>query len=254
MRALVATLLALTALSGCSDQKAEKHPNKLVSCSVAMPRDWPDAIAANEVKAGSANAVQVVAASDDGRTTIVKSWANDYGLSLHTTDEQSRPIITSDDEPHVVEFDGRKVKLAIQKPGHPATFHLWDAETGGPLVPIDLTYPGKDYNRSSDGTTTVWAEGHRLFAHRPDWSQQRLIAEVENSDQVGSISGPSVHGDFVSWWVSEGAVHVTDVRNGATVHLERGNRHEVVGGALTRFAKDFTSWAPLTALSPLPAC
>lgn len=252
MRTLVA-ILAITALSGCANPVEERYTNKLVSCSVSLPQDWRDALAANEVKAAPANAVQIVAASDDGRTTIVQTWSSVLELALHTADGQRRPIISTRDHLTVIEFDGRRVKFAVQEAGQRATFHTWNAETGDPPVQVDGEYPDQVLDRSSDGTTSVWTEEHRLFAHRADWPQQRLVAEIEKSYRVGYIWQPRVHGDFVSWSGMD-SLYVTDLRTGATVHSTKGYALSVVGGALTMYDVTVASATPLSGLSPLPGC
>lgn len=250
-RALVALALVLTA---CTPEVEERYTNKLVSCSASLPPDWRDALAAYQVKASPANVVRVEAASADGRTTIVQTWSSEVQLALHTADGQRRPIISSRGYLNVIEFDGRRLKFGVSPgDGRPATLHTWDAETGAPPVQVDGRYPDPELRRHSDGTTSVWTEEHRLFAHRADWPQQRLVAEIQKSDRVGYIWQPHVQGDLVSWSAMDSS-YVTDLRTGTSVHSAMDNTLRVVGGALVMHSRTVASVAPLSALSPLPQC
>jgi hypothetical protein len=254
---LTRVLVALAVvLSGCAAEELEdRYTNKLVSCSVSIPQDWRDKLAANEVTDASANAVRIVAASDDGRATVVQTWSSALELALHTPDGQRRPFVSTRHHLSIVEFDGRRVTYAVQEGGQDTKFFTWDAETAGEPVPVDWKDAERDHERSSDGTTTVWAEKHRLFALRADWPQQRLIAEIQNSPyRVGSISGPQVHGDFVSWFGMDSS-YITDIRTGASVHTSDNYVLQVRGGALVLTKPQRTTAStPLSGLSPLPAC
>ena len=254
---LTRVLVALAVvLSGCAAEELEdRYTNKLVSCSVSVPQGWRDALTANELTDGSANAVRIVAASDDGRATVVQTWSSVLELAVHTPDGQRRPFISTRHHLSVVEFDGRRVKFAVQEAGQRAEFFTWDAQTGGEPVPVDGNYPERDPQRGSDGTTTVWAEKHQLYAQRADWPQPRLIAEIQNSPhRVGHIWEPQVHGDFVSWGAMDSS-YVTDIRTGASVHTSDNYVLRVVGGALVLTKPQRTAAAtPLSGLSPLPAC
>jgi hypothetical protein len=162
----------------------------------------------------SDTAVKIEAASPDGRATIVQTWGSELQLRLHTADGLRQPIAP---------------------------------------VRVDEKVPDRELRRHSDGTTSVWTEEHRLFAHRADWPQQRQIAEIEKSHRVGYIWSPHVHGDFVSWSAMD-SLYVTDLRTGSSVHSTKGYSLSVVGGALVMFGKTVASSTPLSSLSPLPAC
>lgn len=253
MRAATRVVVALAlVLSGCTAEVEERYTNKLVSCSVSIPQDWRDALTVNEVRAGQGETEQVVAASDDGRRTLVQTWPANQ-LTLYTEDRLRLPVVSADNSLSVVEFDGHKVKFAVQHVGHSAKFFAWDAKVGGEPVPVAGQYPEPELYRSSDGTTTVSTEDHRLFAERAGRPQPRLVAEIQKSDRVGRISQPRVHGDFVSWWGMDSS-YVTDLRTGASVHTSKGYVLRVIGGALVLFRDKNTSATPLSALSPLPGC
>jgi hypothetical protein len=262
---LTRVLVALAVvLSGCAaEEQEERYTNKLVSCSVSLPQDWRDKLAANEVRPGPGKSVHTRAASGDGRTTVLLTWPQN-DLELHTEDGQRRVIVSSVGTVDVVEFDGRRLTfVAISRPGQDAELHTWDAQEGGKPVQIDGEPPQPDHYRSSDGTTTVWTEDHRLFGQRADWPQPRLIAEIQKSDRVGRIGQPRVHGDFVSWWGMDSS-YITDIRTGATVHTSDNYVLRVMGGALVLHVRErntspnlregSTSATPLSGLSPLPAC
>ncbi|MFS8103247.1 hypothetical protein LFM09_39580 [Lentzea alba] len=250
-RALVVLAVLLT---GCAPEVEDRYTNKLVSCSVNLPQDWRDALAANEVKAGAEKSVDVVAASPDGRATVLRTWP-ETGLVLHAADGRRQQIAASQhDTPHVIEFDGRTVVFSMtSRSGAGVRFYTWDADTGGEPVRINRERQDPDHYRSSDGTTSVWAEDHRLYGQRTDWPQPRLVAEIQQSPNVGRIGGPSVHGDFVSWWGMDSS-YVTDMRSGASVHTSYGYVLRVMGGALVLFKGKDTAAVPLSELSPLPAC
>jgi hypothetical protein len=249
-RALVVALAGL--LSGCTDEVEERHTDKLVSCSVSVPQGWRDALERNQLT--SDTAVKIEAASPDGRATIVQTWGSELQLRLHTADGLRQPIAAGRGSFSVLEFDGRRVKFVFSKGnGEPYAVHTWDAETGAPPVRVDEKVPDEERSRHSDGTTSVWTEGHQLFARRADWPQQRLIAEIEKSHRVGHIWSPHVHGDFVSWSAMD-SLYVTDLRTGSSVHSTKGYALSVVGGALVMFGKTVASSTPLSSLSPLPAC
>jgi hypothetical protein len=249
-RALVVALAAI--LSGCTAEVEEQYTDKLVSCSVSVPQDWRDALERNQLT--SDTAVKIEAASPDGRATIVQTWGSELQLRLHTADGLRQPIASGRGSFTVREFDGRRVRFSYSKGnGEPATFHTWDADTGAPPVRVDEKVPDRELRRHSDGTTSVWTEEHRLFAHRADWPQQRQIAEIEKSHRVGYIWSPHVHGDFVSWSAMD-SLYVTDLRTGSSVHSTKGYSLSVVGGALVMFGKTVASSTPLSSLSPLPAC
>lgn len=250
MRALVA-LLAVAVLTACAPEVT--YPNQLRSCSAALPRDWRDALAAHELKEN----VQIVAASDDGRMTLVLASPPVNELTLRTDDGQRRSIVKTDDFIVAVELTGHTVKYATQQPGREPSFYLWDTQTNGPSVPTDGQLPFKAVDKSTDGTTSAWArQPHpgRLFVQRPGWPQPRLIAEIEVEDANNFVVHPSVHGDFVSWSPVR-ASYVTDIRTGATVYLgSMDYRLEVLNGALVRSGGGVVSAVPLSALSPLPTC
>ena len=118
-------------------------------------------------------------------------------------------------------------------------------------LPEPLQKARPDGDVASDGRTVVWTQGDALHGWRSDWTQPRELAEIKTVPMTESIVFPRVSGDFVSWR-SESA-YVTDVRNGATVHSTEGLL-EVRGGALTQQSGRAASAAPLSTLSPLPAC
>jgi hypothetical protein len=250
MRVFVA-MLAIAALTACAPE--EQAPNRLLSCSVALPQDWRDALTAHEVKSDA----RVIAASEDGRTAILLTSPPANELTLLSDDGQRRSIVSSQDYIYPgVELIGHTVKYAIQAPHREPAFYLWDARTGGPPTPADGQLPFKAFDRATDGTTTAWqGQNHagQLYVRRTGWPEPRMIAAIEVDDTMGFVLHPSVHGDFVSWsWV---ASYVTDIRTGATVHLgSRDYRLEVLNGALIRSGGGIASFTPLSALSPLPAC
>lgn len=253
---LTRVLVALAVvLSGCAAEELEdRYTNKLVSCSVNLPQDWRDKLAANEVRPGPGKSVHTLAASDDGRTTVLLTWP-EHQLELHTEDGQRRVIVVSpDDTLDVVEFDGRRVTfVASSRAGQGLKFYTWDAQEGGVPVQVDREHRQPDLYRSSDGRTTVWTEDHRLFGQRADWPQPRLIAEIQKSDRVGRIGHVRVHGDFVSWFGMDSS-YITDIRTGASVHTSDNYVLRVMGGALVLLREGNTSATPLSGLSPLPAC
>jgi hypothetical protein len=251
-RALVVALAVV--LSGCTAEVEERYTNKLVSCSVSVPQDWWDALERNQVRKDSReNAVAVVAASADGRTTVVQTWSSEVRLALHNEHGLRLPIASARGYLNVVEFDGRKVTFTVNGPGEEASFYTWDAQMGGSPVQVDAKFPEPEHYRSSDGTTTVSTEDHRLYAQRAGWPQPRLISEIQKSHQVGRISAPKVHGDFVSWFGMDSS-YITDIRTGASVHTAKPRTLRVIGGALVMLGHDVTSATPLSGLSPLPKC
>lgn len=250
-RVLVALAVVLTA---CTPEVEDRYTNKLVSCSVSVPQDWQDALERNQVRKDSReNAVAVVAASDDGRTTLVQTWSSEIRLALHDEHGLRLPIASSAGYLDVVEFDGRKVKFRVHEAGEQGAFYLWDAQVGGAPVQVDGKFPEPEQYGSSDGTTTVSTEDHRLYARRADWPEPRLIAEIQKSSKVGRISEPRVHGDFVSWFGMDSS-YITDIRTGASVHTANTDSLRVIGGALVKLGHDVTAATPLSELSPLPKC
>ena len=90
MRTFVA-MLAIAALTACAP--GEDYPDRLLSCSVTLPQDWRDALAAHEVKED----VRIVAASDDGRTTIQLTDPPENELTLVSDNGQRRSIVRTKD-------------------------------------------------------------------------------------------------------------------------------------------------------------
>ncbi|WP_394616122.1 hypothetical protein JNUCC0626_41540 [Lentzea sp. JNUCC 0626] len=252
MRRLAVVVMA-GLLAGCGPEEPDLWANTLVSCSVPVPQQWRDSLKANEIAKGEKNAVFVMAASDDGRSAVVQTWSSELELSLHTPDGQLRSILKHPHAMTVVGFDGRLVRFATQVPGEEGVFYNWDAESEAPPVRVAGAYPDRNFHWASDGITSVWGEGQRLFAIRPGWPRPRMIAEVRWEPDPYLFSTLDVRGDFVRWTYSE-ASYITDIRTGSTVHFGKGYVLEVIGGALVRRGPDVAAAVPLTGIPPLPQC
>jgi hypothetical protein len=157
---------------------------------------------------------------------------------------------------HVYDLTKKKDKVVGQGE-RPVFFNetvLWrqDGKFRAPqALPEPLQSAKPDGDVASDGRTVVWTQGDSLHGWRGDWAQPRELAVIKTVPKTESIAAPRVSGDFVSWR-SESA-YVTDIRSGATVHTTEGLL-EVHGGALTQQGSRVTAAAPLSVLSPLPAC
>ncbi|MFS8103248.1 hypothetical protein LFM09_39585 [Lentzea alba] len=133
-----------------------------------------------------------------------------------------------------------------------AVMWLQDGRFRGDAVPDPLKNAEPEAV-ASDGRTVVWTEGDALHGWREGWPESRELAEIKREPKTEGIVFPRVSGDFVSWQ-SESS-YVTDIRSGATAHTTEGAYWlEVHGGALTQRGWRVAASAPLSELSPLPAC
>lgn len=193
MRVLIA-LATITAVAGCAalmpfaSDSDEERPNRLLSCSVDVPQEWRDTLAANEMASSANEDVRVVAASGDGRTTLVRTWRTTAGTELVLrAGGQRQQIITLKDGKslHDVQFDDRWATFTVGDLGNSAQIYAWDSRKDGAPAPI------------ATGSGAVIRSGKAVRSDRKNVELQDLA--TKKSSVIAQGDTPAFFEDTVVW-------------------------------------------------------
>lgn len=195
MRVLIA-LAAATAVTGCGAAAPTPPPDftapdKLLSCSVKLPDDWKNKLAAGETRAGETEQVTIVAANENADTTLVRT-KRDKTTELVLRDSKRRQqVMAVQDQAQIfdVEFDGRWVTFSTtpHPENHAVTTYAWDSRKDGAPVRI-----GSEIAVVRGGKA-AWSAG----------SEVHLFDLATRKDRVvGTGKAPVFLGDQLLW--SEG--------------------------------------------------
>jgi hypothetical protein len=270
MRALIA-LAGITAVAGCvaafpidrpSDYTAE---SKLSTCRVDLPQSWKDLLSKDSTEAGPHEKVIVVAANEDGGTTLVKTTRNrTTELVLHDHGKRQQVMaVQNDGQLFDVEFDGRWVTFSTTPgpAGQTRTTYAWDSRDDGAPVPIGgsgaVVHNGKaawadasgvhvfDLARKKDrivgpgekpvflGDSVIWLRDGRFRA------EGALPEQLENAEPGGAVASD---GRTVVWTRGE---KLMGWRDGWPQPRELAGIRSVPrteGIVFPRVSGDFVSW------------